>query len=160
MCDPARHLLRMQIGRPQEGKDWNGVAVTGLDGEYIEINAACVNARRCTRLQSPLREIQLLQPLSEAHSGRISCPARRIVLEPYVYAAIQEGPRSQHHCSSAKGKSYLSLRADHPITLQQKVIYRLLEDSEVRLILKRASNLFPIQGTIHLRTRSAHRRTL
>ena len=63
MGNPARHLARMQITRAAHRKH-RCRCVTWLLIQGRKIDAATVNARRCTRFQTPLWQLQFAQFLA------------------------------------------------------------------------------------------------
>ena len=65
----------------------------------------------------------------------------------------KKSPGGQHYHAAGKANAELSHDPGNPVTLQQEVVHRLLEQSQVRLVLQPRSNRPLVQETIGLRTR-------
>ena len=74
--------------------------------------------------------------------------------------AVQKGPCGQHHGFGAKAQTDLRHRAHHPVTFDQQVVYRLLEDGQVRLVFQHAPDRGFVEHTVCLGPRGAHGRAL
>ena len=72
--------------------------------------------------------------------------------------AIQKSTRRQHHSSGLKLQADLRNRTAHSITFQQQIFNRLLENTQIGLVLETRSNGLAVQNTVCLRTGSPHSR--
>ena len=88
MRNPTRKLLGMLNIGLHHRKTRDGIQIPGLFSALRKVDGASVNACRCSRLQSTLREPQIYQSLSQTHGSRITHPSSRIVLQPHMHQAI------------------------------------------------------------------------
>ena len=135
----------MQIRSAHEREHRHRVRITRLSFQYIEIDAARVNPGRRTRLQAPLRQTQLLQPLTQGNRWWVPCPTGRVILQAHVDATIEESARRKNDALRTEYQSNLRLGAYHTVPLQQQVVNCLLEDHKVGLILKLLADCLPVQ---------------
>ncbi len=105
MRDPAWHLPRMPVGRPEKGEHRNRVEIPGLLLEARIVDRPSVDARRRPRLQPALRKSQILQPRREGNRRRISSAPRREVLQANVNQAVEKRAGGQDYGGSAKADS-------------------------------------------------------
>jgi hypothetical protein len=74
-----------------------------------------------------------------------------------MHAPGQKGSSSEHHGSGAKADTQLGDNADHPIALEDEVIYRLLKEPETGLILQPVAYRAAVENAIGLGTSGTHR---
>ena len=77
-----------------------------------------------------------------------------------MHLAIQESARGEHDGLRPESDAQLRDDAHYPVTLQQQVIHRLLEEGEIGLVLQRLSNGLTIQDTVCLGARGSNRGAL
>jgi hypothetical protein len=87
----------------------------------------------------------------------ITCPSAFVMSEANVYHTGQESPGREHDCTSPELQSELCNNTNDCVTLQQKVIYCLLEQPEVRLVLEETPYRIPIEHAICLCAGCANR---
>ena len=158
MGNPARQLARMLLAPTEEGKHRRRI-ITGLLGHHSEIDAATVDPRRRARFQPAYRQFQFAQAGRQTDRGRIPGAAALVTLQADVDQARQEGPRGQHHRAGLEAQADLRDHAGHPVALQDQVVNRLLEHSQIGLVLDTAADGLAIKDTIGLGTGRTHCRT-
>ena len=96
MRHPARHLLRVRHRVAHKAEYRHGFvrcvaaghAVARLLAAQGKIDAAPVYARWCASFQAALRQLQLFQAGRQRHRWWIACPARLVVLQADMDAAV------------------------------------------------------------------------
>ena len=142
--DPARHLPRVHRRVAHEAEDRyrrkrravTGHTVTRLLFAFRKVDRAPVESRRRAGLQARLRQFQFLQPRRQRDRRRIPRPARRIVVEADMNAAVQERACGQHNGPRTEANAHLRDSAHHPVALDHQVIHRLLEQRQVGLVFQ------------------------
>ena len=158
--DPAWHLPRVLHRVAHEAEHRHRIQVTRLLGEFREIDAAPVQARRCAGLEPALRELELLQARRQRHRGRVARPAARMALQADVNLAVQEGAGGQHHGPTPKANANLCDSTHDTIAFNQQVVDGLLEQAEVRLVLQPLADRGLVQDAVGLGPGRSHRRPL
>ncbi|MNS67106.1 hypothetical protein D3C72_1003470 [compost metagenome] len=72
--------------------------------------------------------------------------------------AIQEGADGQYHRFGTKLQPHLGYRTDNAIVFHNQIFDRLLEESQVRLVLQGGAYSLAIQYAVSLGTSGSHRR--
>jgi hypothetical protein len=160
MCDPARHLARVHRCVAHEAEHRHRIEIARLLFQPGEIDRATVDARWRSGLESPLRQLQLLQPRRQAGRRRIAGAAGAVFLQPDMDPAIEEGAGREHDCPSTKAYAHLRYGADNSVAFEHEVIHRLLEQPQIRLVLQPPPDRRLVQNPIRLRPCRAHGRAL
>ena len=142
----------MLISPTHKRKDRNRVRIARLDLQAAEIDRASVEAGRRACLEAGLRQCHFTQSHAQRLCRRIACPARFIVLQTNVNAAVQECARRKDNRFPVECNSQLGYGARDPIVLQQQIIHRLLEDRQIGLILEACANRLLVEEPICLGT--------
>ena len=162
--DPARHLPRVLTGLPEKTEHRHRVQVARLLGQTGKVDRAPIDARRRTRLQPPLWQLQRLQPGRQGDGWRVSRAAGAVVLQADVDAPVQKGAGCQNHRLAAKPNASLRHRACHPVAmpvaLHRQVVHRLLEQPQVRLVLQPPADGCLVEDAVCLGAGGTHRRPL
>ena len=125
-----------------------------------EIDAAPIDTRRRTGLESSCRQAQLTQARGQRQGGWIAHAPRAEVLHADMDQSAQECPRRQHHVARLEDDAQLCTHASHGIALENQIVHRLLEQREIDLVFQaRAHRLF-VQQAIRLGTGGPHGRPL
>jgi len=125
-----------------------------------EIDAAAIDARRCTGFQAAHRQVQFAQPCCKRHRRRVAHAPGLEVFQAYVHQPGQKRAGGQHHRAAAEHDAELGLDADDAIAVEQQVVNRLLENREIGLVFEALADCRLVQHSIGLRTGGAYRRTL
>ncbi len=160
MRDPARQLLRVLFGTPQEGEHRHRIEIARLLVHHGEIDGASVDTRRRTRLQAALRQLELLQARRKRYRGRVTRTAASVVIQPHVDLPVEEGASGQYHGACAKGDANLRDGTDHAVALHHQVIHGLLEQHQVGLVFEPRANRLAIQHAVRLSAGGTYGRTL
>jgi hypothetical protein len=124
------------------------------------VDAATVDARRRAGLEPAHAQRQRAQLLGEPVRRRIARPPARLLLEPDVDAAAEEGADRQHHGARGELDARLRDHARHPAAVEQQVGDFLLEQRQVRLVLEQAADGALVELAVGLGARRPHRRAL
>ena len=164
--DPAGKLRRMVRRSAQEAEHRNrpacaaGHSVPGLREALGVVNAAAVEARRRSGLESALRQLELLEPRRQALRRRVAGAAGGVIGHANMDAAVEKCAGGQHHRSAAKADADLRHGSHDPIALDHQVVNRLLEDPEMGLTLYAPADRRLVQNAVGLRAGRTHRRPL
>ena len=157
MGNPARHLARMQITRAAHRKHRRR-RVTWLLTQSRKINAAAINAWRCTRFQTPLWQLQFAQFLAQAHGRRVTRTPALVVFQADVDFARQKRPCRQHHRTGIELQTHGREHTADALTVQNHIVHLLLEQIQIVLVFQHVAYRCLIQHTVGLCTRGTHRR--
>ena len=80
-----------------------------------------------------------------------------MMAQAHMYFPVQEGSRRQHHRAAIKPDADLGLHSSNPVTLEKKIVDRLLEKPEVFLVFKPAAYGRAIHNPICLGAGRPHR---
>ena len=147
------------LAQPEEGEHRHGL-VARLHLQSGVVDAAAVDARRRAGLEPADAQRQRAQLLGEPVRRRVAGPAARVLLEPDVDAAAEEGADREHHGARAEFDARLRDHARHPAALEAQVGDFLLEQRQVRLVLEHAADGALVELPVGLGARRPHRRAL
>ena len=129
-----------------------------------KINAAPVYARGRAGFQAALRQLELLQTGGQAHRGRVTSAASRIVVQTHMDFSVQKRTGRQHHGVAAKLNPHLRHRTHHTLAgtggLHHQVVHRLLKQPQIRLVFQHAPDSGFVQNAVGLRAGGTNRRPL
>src|SRR3990170_6124756 len=157
MRDPAGNLPGMQVAPAEEGKHgfWR---IPRLLRELGELDGAGIQARRRTGLEPTDRELHFSQPRRQRRRGGVAGPASAIAVHADMDQTGKKSPGGEHYAARAELQAQLRRYADCALTLQENVVYGLLEYPESRLVLEAPADRLTIEGAVCLCPRGAHRR--
>ena len=157
---PARNLTRMHGGIAHDGEHGHRIEVARLFAHAAEIDGAAVDARRRTRLQSALPQVQFFQARGQGDGGRITGAAGRVGLQAHVNLTVQKSTRRQHHGSGAELQADLGHGTHHLVAFDDEVVDRLLEQPQIRLVFQLLADGRLVQDAVGLCAGGAHGRSL
>ena len=164
MRHPARHLLRVLLCPAHEAEHRHlrghaaGHAIAGLRLAAGKVDAAPVDARWRAGLEAALGQLQFFQARTQARCRRVASAARAIVVHAHVNLAVQKRARREHDRGGFENNSYLGNGSDDAVALHEKVIHRLLEQRQMRLVLQHAAYRCLVQHAVGLGAGGAHGR--
>src|SRR5450631_1739154 len=142
-----------------EGKYRLG-CVPGLHFEFGEIDGAPVEAGRRSRLEPAHRQLQFAQAGAQCSCRRFARPARLVLRESDVNQSGKESAGRQYHRVPGKADSELGDDAGDALTFEGEIVNRLLEQSQVGLVLEPRPDRLLVQKAVSLRARRAYSRPL
>ena len=157
--DVAGHLFGVLLAAAAKGK-YRRRFVSRLRLQLGIINAAAVDTRRRTGLQTIDAERQLPQAFRQRDGRRVTSAATLVVGLTDVDFASQKGADSQHNRTGAKIQPHLRAHADDALAFNDQIIHALLKQAEARLVFDHAANRRLVQNAIGLGTSGTHRRPL
>jgi hypothetical protein len=128
--------------------------------QAVEGDRASVESRWRARLQPADGQLEFTQLCRERFRGRITGPARLVVLEADVDQSGQESTGGQHDGIGFEPRSELGHHAADSITDEGQIVDSLLEQRQVGLVFEARPNRLLVQQPVGLRSRGAYCRTL
>ncbi len=133
--DPAGHLARMLAAIAEEGKHRHRI-VAGLFLQQRIVDAAAVEPGRRAGLEAADRQPDFLEAFGQRNRRRITEAPGAVVRQADMDQAIEEGAGGEHHGGRLEADAELRHDPGHPVTAEDQVVRRLLEQRQVRLVFE------------------------
>jgi len=157
--DPAGQLARMHPGGSDKRKDRHRL-ISRLSFHDRKVDGATVEPGRRSGFEASHWKLELAQPRGETERRRVPSPTGLMVRQSDMDESGKKSAGGQHHHAAGKANAELSHHPGNAVSLQQKVIHRLLEQGQVGLVLQPRSNRMLVEETVSLCARRADRGTL
>src|SRR5260221_13113346 len=149
----------MHPRRSDKRKDRHRV-VSRLSFHDRKVDGATVEPGWRSSFEASHRKLELAQSRGETERRRIPGPTGLMVRQSDMDESGKKSAGGQHHHAAGKANAELSHHPGNAVSLQQKVIHRLLEESQVRLVLQPRSNRTLVEEAVSLRAPQADRGAL
>ena len=157
--DVTGQLARMHGAGPEIGEHRPRV-VTGLFTQFVEVDAAAVDARRGAGLQAADAQVQIAQAGRQAIGRRIAGPAARMTFQSDVDLAAEKRAHGEDDAAGPEFDAAPGEAAHRASAFDEQVGNLLLEQRQMGLALQHAAYGALVQLTIRLRAGGANRRAL